>query len=124
MGTPAEVVDAVYAALFAGDAERALGLCAPGGQWHTLTPFHEWHGSYPLETYAREVAPRALTTLPGYRVDSMERDEIDTLLVARIRSSWNDGAERARGSGVTVYRVADGNLTDIWSMSSDPSRPY
>ena len=69
-----------------------------------------------MREYVTEILPRATAGMDGYAIESVERDVIDELVVARIRSS--------HGSGVMVFRVAEGLLTDIWRSTRGVARPF
>lgn len=113
--TPEEVVDAFYAALFAGDHEAALSHCTADAMFHpqvtsgqTLPPALS-EGSIPVRRYVTELAT-FMSTAQDYAVTSMERDTVDTLLVSRLRTTL--------GSGVMVFRVDGDKLAHIWVISS------
>lgn len=114
---PEELVDAVYAAAWAGDVEGALALCAPEGEWHPIAglgdmdhPLWRWGpGSQSLRTYFAEILPVASEFMEGYAVLSVEREVIGDLVVSRLRST--------HGYGVMVFRIAGGQLTDIYVIS-------
>ena len=116
--TPEEVVDAFYAALFAGDHEAALSHCTPDALYHPeitpgqiLPPVWQWaEGPIPVRVYVTEIMAGFMTTAQDYAVTTMERDTVDTLLVSRLRTTL--------GSGVMVFRVDDDKLAHIWVISS------
>ena len=114
--TPEEVVDAFYAAAFAGDGDAALALTAPDGQYHPFgaiedEPIWRWGpGPLPLRVYATEILPDFAEAVTDYAITSVERDTLDGLVVSRMRTSL--------GSGVMVFRVEDEKLTDIWVVPS------
>ena len=109
MTSAEEVIDAMYTALFAGDVDGALRHCADDAQFHAATPV-SMRGDHPMGTYLTELFPQTVAEMQDYAVLNLERDEIDDLVVSRVRST--------HGSGVMVFRVADGKVTDIWSINS------
>jgi hypothetical protein len=57
--------------------------------------------------------------MTGYFIEAVHRDEVDDLVVTRLRSS--------HGSGVTVFRVVEDAITDIWSINAagrDATQPF
>jgi ketosteroid isomerase-like protein len=107
--TAEEVIDAMYAAVFAGDVEGALAYCSDDAVWHGVTPAPVT-GDVAMRRYLGELLPDAIGTMAGYTVTSMERDTIDELVVVRLRST--------HGSGVMVFRVADELIRDICVINS------
>ena len=116
--TPEEVVDAFYAALFAGDHEAALSHCTPDAVYHsqitpgqTLPPAWRWgEGPIPVRVYLTEIMAEFMATAQDYAITSMERDTVDTLLVSRLRTTL--------GSGVMIFRVDGDKLAHIWVIRS------
>jgi hypothetical protein len=109
MSDPEAVIDAMYAAYFAGDIEGAVAHCSQDAQWHGVTPAPT-SGTHPIRTYLTQLLPDALGEMPGYAIESVERDVIDDLVISRLRAT--------HGSGVMVFRVVDDLITDIWVINS------
>jgi ketosteroid isomerase-like protein len=93
-----DVIDAMYAAVFAGDVDRALTLCTPDAQWHGVTPAPVC-GDHTMRSYLLEILPGAIASMPDYAVLAVERDTIDDLVISRLRTT--------EGSGVMVFRVVE-----------------
>lgn len=111
------VVDAMYAAIFSGDVEGALSWCHPDAMWHGLTSA-PIGGDLEMREYINKL-PDGISSMRDYALESVERDVIDGLVVSRVRST--------HGSGVMVFRVADGLISDIWVISSkgrDSAEPF
>lgn len=109
MRSAEDVIDSMYEAVFAGDVETALSLCASDAEYHAVTPGPS-SGIYPIRTYLSEILPAGISQMNDYAVTSVERDSIDELVVSRVRST--------HGSGVMVFRVCDGKIRDIWAINS------
>lgn len=119
MNDPETVVDLVYTAAFNGDVEQALTYCSKDAQWHAVTPGTPWTGSHAMRDYLTRILPEATQQANDYRIEALERDVFDDLVVARIRTTL--------GSGVMVFRVVNAELTDIWAMNSkgrDATGPF
>lgn len=63
-----------------------------------------------MRDYLGRILPEATGQVSAYEIETLERDVFDELVVARIRTSL--------GSGVMVFRVVDGELTDVWAVNS------
>ena len=121
--TEEEVVDGFYAAVFARDVDGALAHCSDDAMYHPLVsptvalPGWRWgEGSLPIRTYVAEVLPEFLDDASdSYGITSMDRDVHDGLVVSRLRTTL--------GSGVMVFRVERGKLTDVWVMSAKGRAP-
>jgi ketosteroid isomerase-like protein len=103
------VVDAMYAAYFAGDIEGALEHCHEDAEWHGITPA-PIAGTHSIRTYLSELLPGAIEGMTDYAILSVDRDSIDDLITSRVRST--------HGSGVMVFRVVDEKISDIWVINS------
>ena len=110
MDDPETVVDRVYGATFAGDLEQALMYCSADAQWHAVTPGTPWTGSHPMREYLGRILLEATGNVDEYEIETLERDVFDELVDARLRTTL--------GSGVMLFRVVEGRLTDVWAVNS------
>lgn len=107
------IVDAAYTAYLGGDIEGAIEHCADDAMWHAVTPVPDaqWNGSHPIRRYWEEIVPGAVAQMPGYQFGEMVRHVHPPLVVTHVR---ND-----HGSGLMVFRVVGGKITDAWALNAD-----
>jgi ketosteroid isomerase-like protein len=106
---PLAVIDAMYAACFAGDIEAALAHCAPDAMWHSVTP-SPLPGSTPARTYF-EMLPQFMAERPGYAILEQDRHVHGDLVVAYVRTTL--------GRGTMTFRVAGGLVSDVWVINAE-----
>lgn len=106
---PEAVIDAMYAAIFAGDAEGALRHCTDDAEWHSVTPSPQ-SGSTSARAYV-EMLLRFLADHPGYRILEHDRRAWGDIVVTYLRTSL--------GRGTMTFRLVGDRVAEIWAINAE-----
>jgi ketosteroid isomerase-like protein len=114
-------VAALYAAINAGEAEGGLEMLAAGVRWHR-PPDVPITGTV---EGAEKVAKmwRAFTeNVTGFEIEPSRLEVSGDKVLAPItmRGTGKDGKSPFEFGGVQVFRVADGEIAEVWEFRSLP----
>jgi ketosteroid isomerase-like protein len=109
---PEEVVQSFYAALADGDVTTARSCWADEAVWH-VTGRSDLSKDYDPDAYFTMLGEWA-TRYPDYAFTSSAVGEYDDAAIFFIESTGGMAPERA--SGLMVYRVTAGKITEGWAI--------
>jgi ketosteroid isomerase-like protein len=107
-----EVMRTFYRALLDGDGAAARACWRDDAVWH-VTGSSELSKDYLPDPYFAMLAEWA-ARYPGYAFTSKEVGQYDDVAVMFIESTG--GMAPGRASGLMVYRVTDGRITEGWAI--------
>jgi ketosteroid isomerase-like protein len=121
MSDPKQAVDALYAAINEGRIDKTGGLLAHDVRWHR-PPDVPITGT--LEGAAKvEKMWRAFTeNVTGFEIEPSRLEVSGEMVLAPItmRGTGQDGKSSFEFAGVQVFRVAGGEIAEVWEFRSLP----
>ena len=121
MTGPGEPVEALYEAIGDGDADRVRKLLSEDVRWHRPPDVPITGTVEGAEKVGRMW--RAFTeNVTGFEIEPSRLEVSGEMVLAPItmRGTGQDGKSPFEFAGVQVFRVADGEIAEVWEFRSLP----
>lgn len=115
-----ELVRYLFDRVAAGDLSAAMAKWRDDARWHPVTKsgFDGFDKTRSRDEYFGEILPTAFSVLSGYTYEVVTIEAFGALVVAHVRSAWNEGDTRRLGEGLMIFRLADGLVADVYGMNA------